>query len=275
MRVHPSEIIAPAAKNGRGVGAFNVIQLELAEAIVAGAEKANKPVILQLSENMVKYHGGLAPIAKACIAIAETSTVPVAVHLDHAESIDLVADALELGIDSIMYDASKLPAEANQASTAAVTTLAHRTGAWVEAEIGEIGGKDGVHAPGVRTKPEDAAGFAKATGVDTLAVAVGSSHAMTDRSALLDFDLIARIHAAVDVPLVLHGSSGVPDADLAKAVESGMTKINIATLLNKTFTESARHTLGENPAMVDTRKYLGPARDAVSDAVASLLGVIA
>ena len=269
----PGSIVARAAAGGFGAGAFNVIQLELAEAIVAGAEKADAPVILQISQNCVAYHGALAPIARACQAIAAAASVEVSVHLDHAESVDLVAEALELGIDSVMVDASKLPDEANRALTAAVTAMCHRRGVVVEAELGEIGGKDGVHAPGARTDPADAAAFVADTGVDALAVAVGSSHAMTTRTAALDFELISRIHERVPVPLVLHGSSGVPDADLARAVRAGMTKINVATLLNHVFTDSVRAALGDE-ALVDTRKYFKPARAAVADAVARLLTVL-
>jgi fructose-bisphosphate aldolase class II len=273
--VGPGQIIGPAAAAGRGAGAFNVIQLELAEAIVAGAESVGRPVILQISQNCVKYHGSLAPIASACLALARAAAVPVAVHLDHAESVPLIAEALDLGIDSIMYDASRLPDEANRASTAAVAALVHARGAWVEAELGEIGGKDGVHAPGARTDPDHAARFVADTGVDSLAVAVGSSHAMTTRTAALDLDLIAAIHRAVPVPLVLHGSSGVPDADLAAAIGAGMTKINVATLLSQAFTGQVRQALAADPRLVDTRKCFRPARDAVAVAVAGLLEVIA
>ncbi|MDR3107951.1 MAG: class II fructose-bisphosphate aldolase [Bifidobacteriaceae bacterium] len=273
--VHPAEIIPEAVATGHGVGAFNVIQLELAEAIVEGAEAAGRPVILQISQNCVKYHGRLAPIATACQALAAASAVPVAVHLDHAESAELIGQALALGIDSIMYDGSKLPDAANRAATAAIAALAHARGAWMEAELGEIGGKDGVHAPGVRTDPAEAAQFVRDTAVDSLAVAVGSSHAMTTRTAALDLELIAAIHRQVAVPLVLHGSSGVPDADLASAIEAGMTKINIATLLSRTFTDSVRTTLAGDERLVDTRKYFAPARAAVAAAVSALLEVIA
>jgi fructose-bisphosphate aldolase class II len=141
--------------------------------------------------------------------------------------------------------------------------------------LGEIGGKDGVHAPGARTDPAAAARFAAETGVDALAVAVGTSHAMTERTAKLDFELIAAIRAATPVPLVLHGSSGVADADLARAVASGITKINIATLLSQSFTAGLRAALARQSQAVDPRKYLAPARDQVAERVAALLGVIA
>jgi fructose-bisphosphate aldolase class II len=173
-----------------------------------------------------------------------------------------------------MYDASALGYEENVAATAEVAGFCHDQGVWVEAELGEIGGKDGVHAPGARTDPGEAAAYVAATGVDGLAVAVGTSHAMLTRDAALDLPLIAALREAVPVPLVLHGSSGVADADLTAAVEAGMTKINIATQLNKVFTGAVRDRLAADPALVDTRRYLGPAREATAAEVARLLGVL-
>jgi fructose-bisphosphate aldolase class II len=269
------DLVTPAAAKGRGVGAFNVIQLEHAEAIVTGAERVGAPVVLQISENTVAFHRGLlAPIGRACLAIAEAATVPVAVHLDHATREDLVHEAVRLGIRSVMYDASALTYEENVAATAAVVRWCGDYGAWVEAELGEVGGKDGVHAPGARTDPDDAARYVSYTKVHALAVAVGSSHAMLTRDAVLDIELIRKIHAAVPVPLVLHGSSGVPDTGMTDAVAAGMTKINIATHLNKALTAAVREKLGSDPALVDPRKYLGPGRDAIADQVAHLLGVL-
>lgn len=270
-----ASVMAEAAAAGRGVGAFNVIQLEHAYALVAGAERAGTPVILQISENAVKYHQGrLEPIAAATLAVARTSTVPVAVHLDHATRPELVAEAVELGFGSVMFDASALPYEENVARTAEVAERCRAAGVFVEAELGEVGGKDGVHAPGARTDPEQARAYVAATGVDALAIAVGTSHAMLDKSAALDLELIAANRAALSVPLVLHGSSGVPEPDLARAVTAGITKVNIATALNQAFTAAVRAYLAENPSVVDTRKYLAPGRDAVTVEVARLLGVL-
>ncbi|GII03216.1 class II fructose-bisphosphate aldolase [Planobispora takensis] len=257
-----------------GVGAFNVIQLEHAEAIVAGAEAAGAPVVLQISENCVRYHGALAPIAAASLAVARAASVPVAVHLDHATDPALVEEAVELGIGSVMFDASALPDEENAALTAEVAARCHGRGVWVEAELGEIGGKDGVHAPGVRTRPHEAVEYVARTGVDALAVAVGSSHAMTTRDAVLDLALIAELHAALPVPLVLHGSSGVPDDTLREAVRHGMKKINIATHLNKAFTRAIRDHLAADEKVVDPRKYVKAGRTAVAGEVARLLGVL-
>ncbi|MEZ0072059.1 ketose-bisphosphate aldolase [Planotetraspora sp. GP83] len=258
-----------------GVGAFNVILLEHAEAIVSGAEAAGAPVVLQISENAVRYHGALAPIAAASLAVAQAAAVPVAVHLDHATDRALVEEAVRLGLGSVMFDASALDDAANVAATADVAAWCHERGVWVEAELGEIGGKDGVHAPGVRTRPHEAAGYVTRTGVDALAVAVGSSHAMTTRDAALDLALIAEIHAAVPVPLVLHGSSGVPDETIRAAVRHGMKKINIATHLNKAFTDAVRDYLAVNPSAVDSRTYVRHGRDAVAREVTHLLGVLA
>jgi fructose-bisphosphate aldolase class II len=269
------EIIASARAAGSGVGAFNVVSIEHAEAIVAGAEAARAPVVLQISENCVAYHGALAPITSACLAIASAAAVPVAVHLDHVSAVELVEAAAGLGVASVMYDASRLPYADNVRSTAAVARWCHERGIWVEAELGEIGGKDGVHAPAARTDPAEAARFVAATAVDALAVAVGSSHAMLTRDAVLDLGLIAAIHHAVSVPLVLHGSSGVPDRDLAAAVRAGMTKVNIATQLNRVFTAAVRRTLSAEPATVDPRKYGAAGRDAITPEVARLLRLLA
>jgi fructose-bisphosphate aldolase class II len=268
------EIIGPARAAGRGVGAFNVIGIEHAEAIVAGAEAAGAPVVLQISQNCVAYHGALEPIARACLAIARSAAVPAAVHLDHATSVELVHVAAGLGLGSVMYDVSALPYAENVRATADLARWGQDRGLWVEAELGEIGGKNGVHSPLARTRPAEAARYVAATGVDGLAVAVGSSHAMLTRDAVLDTALITRIHRAVSVPLVLHGSSGVPDRDLAAAVRAGMTKINVATQLNKVFTAAIRTCLAADDTLVDPRRYGSAGREAIAPEVARLLGVI-
>lgn len=258
-----------------GLGAFNAIQIEHAEAIVTGAEAAGRPTVLQLSENTVTYHGALAPLAMACLRIAADSSADVVVHLDHATDGRLVEEAVSLGVGSVMYDASALPHDANVASTAEVARWCHERAVWMEAELGEVGGKDGAHAPGVRTDPAQAAAYVDATGVDALAVAVGSSHAMLTRDAELDNELIAAIAAQVTVPLVLHGSSGVPDAGIAAAVASGMVKINLATRLNQAMTGAVRAALDADGTLVDPRRYLGAGRDAIAVEVTRLLSLLA
>ncbi len=267
-------LLRQALDRGTGLAALNVLHLETAEAIAAGAERAGTGAVLQVSQNCVRFHGGLAPITAAARAVAEASSAPLSLHLDHAEDPELVLDALRLGYSSVMIDAASLPWEDNVAVTRRIVEAARHAGALVEAELGEIGGKDGAHAPGVRTDPEEAARFVEATGVDLLAVAVGSSHAMTERTAALDLDLIGRLREAVPVPLVLHGSSGVPDPALVAAVDAGMRKINISTQLNKVFTAAVRERLAQD-AVVDSRKYLGAGRESMTAEVERLVRLVA
>jgi len=265
------ELLDAAVADGSGLAALNVLHLETAEAIAAGAEAAGRGAVLQISENCVRYHGGLAPIAAAAAAVAVASSAPLSLHLDHAEDADLVAEALRLGFSSVMVDGARLAWEDNVALTRRAAQDGRAAGAVVEAEIGEIGGKDGAHAPGVRTDPGEAARFAETTGVDLLAVAVGSSHAMTERTAAVDLELIERIAAAVPVPLVLHGSSGVPDSSLVAAIRAGMRKINVSTQLNKVFSAAVRERLGGDPGLVDSRKYLGAGREQMAGEVERLI----
>lgn len=270
-----ADLVASAAAARRAVLAFNVVTLEQVEGVLAGAERAGHPVVLQVSENAVAFHGGkLGPLAAACRSAAEGSTVHASLHLDHATDLDLVGSAAAQGFSSVMVDASRLPHDENVAVTARAARDLHAQGLFVEAELGEVGGKDGAHAPGVRTDPDEAAAFVVATGVDALAVAVGSSHAMTTRTARLDRDLVGRLHAAVPVPLVLHGSSGVPADELRAAVAAGMTKVNVGTMLGVAFTAAVRDRLVADPSATDPRRYLRDARDAVAEAVASTLAEV-
>jgi fructose-bisphosphate aldolase class II len=269
------ELLDAAIADGSGLAALNVLHLETAEAIAAGAEAAGRGAVLQISENCVKFHGSLAAIGEAAAAVARASSAPLSIHLDHAEDPDLVAEALRLGFSSVMVDGARLAWEDNVALTQGAVRDGKAVSAVVEAEIGEIGGKDGAHAPGVRTDPGEAARFAQATGVDLLAVAVGSSHAMTERTAAIDLELIAQIAVAVPVPLVLHGSSGVPDDALVAAIRAGMVKINVSTQLNKVFTAAVRERLGADPGLVDSRTYLGAGRDAMAGEVERLIRLFA
>ena len=276
--VSTTELVAAAVERGSAVPSFNVIGLEHAEGIVLGAERSGTDVLLQLSENAVRYHGGLRPLVAACRELAVAASVGVSIHLDHVEDPQLVDETIALGtaagIGSVMVDASTLAYDDNVAVTADAARRARAAGLWVEAELGTIGGKDGAHAPGVRTDPAEAASFVAATGVDGLAVAVGSSHAMADRSASLDLDLIRRLADTVPVPLVLHGSSGVPDDLIRAAVEAGIRKINVGTALNVAWTSAVRSVLAGDAALTDPRRYGRPGRDALADSVAAFCSVI-
>jgi fructose-bisphosphate aldolase, class II len=268
-------ILDDAYAAGRGVGAFNVVHLETAEALAGAAETAGLPVILQLSENCVRYHGAFEPIALATLAAAAASSAPIAVHLDHAEDPELALLAIDRGFGSVMYDGAKLDFADNVATTRRIVDRASAAGVLVEAELGEIGGKAGAHAPGVRTDPDEAARFVDETGVGALAVAVGSSHAMTERVAQIDTDLVARLARAVPVPLVLHGSSGVPDESIVSGIRAGLTKVNVSTRLNARFTAAIREYLARDPAAVDSRKYVAAGREAVLQEAARLLVLFA
>ncbi|MFB7736352.1 ketose-bisphosphate aldolase [Streptomyces sp. NPDC056112] len=274
------ELVAHAAAARSAVAAFNIITLEHVEAVVAGAEAAGTPVVLQVSENAVMFrYGRLMPLARAAAAAAERATVPVALHLDHVQSDDLLRQAADAGFSSVMYDASRLPYAQNLAATSAAAAWAHAQGLWIEAELGEVGGKNGAppldaHAPGARTDPAEAHAFVTGSGVDALAVAVGSTHAMTERTAALDHDLIKRLAGALDVPLVLHGSSGVPDGELSAAVTGGIAKVNVGTALNIAMTAAIRDFLAAHPEAVDSRKYLSVGREAMVGEVERLIGVI-
>ncbi|WP_328336585.1 class II fructose-bisphosphate aldolase family protein [Streptomyces violaceus] len=271
------ELVTRSAAARSAVASFNVITLEHVEAVIAGAESVHAPVVLQVSENAVKFRGGqLLPLARAAVAAAERATVPVALHLDHVQSDALLYQAAEAGFSSVMYDAARLPYAQNLATTRAAVDWAHAEGLWIEAELGQIGGKNGrppldAHAPGARTDPEEARVFVADSGVDALAVAIGSAHAMTTRTATLDHALLKRLSAALDVPLVLHGSSGVPDDELTAAVAGGIAKVNIGTALNIALTGAIRDFLAERPEAVDPRGYLTVAREAMTRAVARAL----
>lgn len=278
-----SELLAAAVENRCAVLAFNAITVEHAEGIAAGVERAGAAALIQISENTVRFHGGaLAPITAACAQIVAASAAPLALHLDHIQDPALLDEAIAtapaLGVTSVMIDAAHLDADENVRQTADFVERAHAAGLFVEAELGQVGGKDGrvlgAHEPGARTDPAEAADFAERTGVDALAVAVGSSHAMTTRDAQLDMALIRDITAAVSIPLVLHGSSGVSDENLSSAVDAGIRKVNVGTALNIAFTGAVRSVMESDAALTDPRKYLVPAREAVAETVAHLCRVV-
>ncbi|MFD8303687.1 ketose-bisphosphate aldolase [Streptomyces sp. NPDC059690] len=275
--VTTGELVTRAAAAHSAVPSFNIITLEHVEAVIAGAEAAEAPVVLQVSENAVKFrYGRLLPLARAAIAAAERAAVPVALHLDHVQSDELLRQAADAGFSSVMYDAARLPYERNLAATRAAADWAHAQGLWIEAELGQVGGKAGqpaldAHAPGARTDPDQARAFVADSGVDALAVAVGSTHAMTTRTATLDHTLLKRLSAALDVPLVLHGSSGVPDHELVAAVAGGISKVNVGTALNIAMTGAIRDFLAAHPEAVDSRKYLGVGREAMAKTVTGII----
>lgn len=274
--VSTGSLVSAAAERGSAVFVFNVITLEHAEAIAAAAERTGRPAILQISHNAVRFHGSLLPIARATATVAEGCEAPLALHLDHVEDESLLLQAADAGFSSVMFDAGALPYDQNVSATAKAARRAHDNGLWLEAELGYVGGKPdapaSAHGDGVRTDPDEAVEFVAATGVDALAVAVGTSHAMTTRTASLDTALISQLAQPTPVPLVLHGSSGVGDEQLRAAVGAGMRKINVGTALNIAFTGAVRGTL-QTQTSTDPRKYLTPAREAMTDVVVDFLAL--
>lgn len=277
--VSTAALVQDAYARGTGVAALNVITLEQAEGTVLGAEQAGLPVVLQVSQNAATFHlDDPGPLAAALAVLARTSQVDVSLHLDHVTQTGLLHRAAECGFSSVMFDAGPLPYEENVATTREAARWGHEHGLLVEAELGYVGGKasqvESAHGDGVRTDPDQAREYVAETGVDALAVAVGSKHAMTTAEAELDLDLVGRLREAVSVPLVLHGSSGVPQPTIAAAIRAGITKVNIGTITTIAFTRPIRQKLADLPALNDPRQYLEPARRSVSAVVAEMVATV-
>lgn len=234
------DLLENAAKNNRGCGAFSVGNMEMVKGAIRAAEELDTPIILQIAEVRLG-HSPLHLMGPMMIQAAKEAAVDVAVHLDHGLTIATVQKALELGFTSVMLDASTLPFEENIARTKQVTELAKQYGATVEAELGLVGGsEDGSCDHGIRcTDPGDAKVFAEQTGIDALAVAIGNAHGNYPVAPTLAFDMLEQIHNNVDIPLVLHGGSGITDSDFQRAISLGIRKVNIATASFNSLTKKA------------------------------------
>lgn len=243
---------------GYAVGAFNAVNLETAQAIVRAAESERAPVILQVSENAAR-HGGLEPLLAIGRSLAASVTVPVTLHFDHAESLESAARAVELGFDSVMLESGSLGPEEYAGQLRRLAEVAHARGASVEGEF-EIVSKSG--RAGKDLPLEALPDLVEASGCDTVCVAIGSEHKMTGKTATLDLPRLERIAALVAQPLVLHGSSGVREDDLRRAVHLGIAKVNLATELMVVFTAAVRAALRAGDVS-DPRKYLGAGREAM------------
>ncbi len=267
--------IQAAHRSGYAVGAFNANTMEQMQAIVLAAQAENAPVIIQVSHRALAYVGGgkailgLQTMAALGQVAAASVDVPVSLHLDHADEEEVLG-AIALGFTSVMFDGGELPFDDNVAATRRLAEQARSAGVCLEAEIGQVPKPDGAAydpADIDMTAPEDARGFVDQTGVDLLAIALGSVHGLKDKGVALDLDRLKAIRAAVDLPLVLHGSSGVTDEHIALGIKLGLAKVNVATQMNKAFTGAIREVLAADQALVDPRKYLGPAREAQVAAV--------
>ncbi len=267
--------IQTAHRDGYAIAALNANTLEQMQAIVLAAQAENAPVIIQVSHRALQYVGsgstvlGLQYMAAMGKVAAASVDVPVSLHLDHANENE-VLQAIALGFTSVMFDGGDLPFNENVATTKRLCAIAHAAGVCMEAEIGEVPKPDGAaYDPAAidLTTPDDAEQFVAMTGIDMLAIALGSVHGLKDKSVTLDLERLQAIRERVDLPLVLHGSSGVNDTDIAQGIKLGLAKVNIATQLSKAFTGAVREVLAADDDLVDPRKYLGPGRAAQVEVV--------
>ena len=294
MLLTNKEILASAMAGKYAVGAFNIHNLESLQAVVTAAQEENSPVIVAVTPSAIKY-AGLTYLAKTVETASQLVSVPMSLHLDHGKDIDTITKCVDAGFTSVMIDGSHLSFEENIALTRKVIELAHPKGVAVEAELGRLAGVEEVSVEekeAILTDPEAAREFVECTNVDALAVAIGTSHGAYKFKGKpkLDFKRLTEIREKVDVPLVLHGASGVPvwiiekatkygaqlagakgtpDESIKQAIRLGIAKINIDTDLRLAFTAAVREVLVTTPAQFDPRKILGPAREAMKEVVKS------
>ena len=265
-----AEILQRADEEGYGVGGFNVNNLESLQAIIQAAEEENSSLILATSEGAIKYMG-MDHVIGMVEGFLKNTDLPVALHLDHGGSFDAAMKCIRKGYSSVMIDASKHPFEENIANTKEVVQAAHAVGVTVEAELGRlVGSEDEItvtEREAAMTDPDEAVEFVERTEVDCLAVAIGTAHGVYKGDPELDFDRLKAINDKVDIPLVLHGASGVPDSDVQKSIGMGIRKINVNTDFQQAFTAKLREVLADDPELYDPRKYCGPAREAMAEKV--------
>lgn len=268
-----TQMLNKALKGRYAVGQFNINNLEYIQAILAAAQEENAPVILGVSVGAKRYIGGYKVISAMVQALIEESgiTVPVALHLDHGPSFEECILALDAGFTSVMFDGSHYPLEENIALTKRVADVAHIVGASVEAELGRIGGQeDDLKVDSAEANyaiPDECVRLVQEAGIDALAPALGSAHGPYKGEPKLAFDRMEIIRDRTGVPLVLHGGSGIPEKDIAKAISLGTSKINVNTENQIVGTAKIREVLNANPDMYDPRKYMGPGRDAIKELV--------
>ena len=263
--VTTKQLLLDAQKGGYAVGAFNVENMEMVQAVVAAAEELRSPVIMQTTPSTVKY-ANLNYFYENVKVAAQESSVPVVIHLDHGNSFELAKQAYRTGYTSIMIDGSHEGFEDNIALTSAVVKACHPGEVPIEAELGKVGGKEDDLDGGEGdpyTNPQEAAEFVERTGIDSLAVAIGTAHGVYKGVPKLDFSRLSEIRKAVSIPLVLHGTSGVPDEDVAECIKRGICKVNYATDLRIAFTKGINQVLKENPDTIDPKKYNAKGREEV------------
>lgn len=268
--VSMKEMLIKAKAEGYAVGQFNINNLEFTQAILLAAEEEKSPVILGVSEGAGKYMGGFIAVVHMVKGLIESYniTVPVAIHLDHGSSFDKCKEAIEAGFTSVMIDASHHPFEENVATTIEVVKYAHARNVSVEAELGTVGGdEDGVIGGIMYANPAECKELVERTGVDCLAPALGSVHGPYKGEPNLGFVEMEEISTLTDVPLVLHGGTGIPTKDIQRSISLGTAKINVNTENQIAATKVIREVLEKDTKVYDPRKYLSPARDAIKATV--------
>ncbi len=252
------------------VGQFNINNVEWTSAVLEEAEKTQTPVILGVTSSAAKYMGGWHTVVGMVKGLMEDLhiTVPVALHVDHGGSFDICKDAIDAGFTSVMIDGSKLPIDENIATVKKVVDYAHARGVSVEAELGKVGGQeDSVVAESMYADPQECVRMVKETGIDFLAPALGSVHGPYHGEPKLGFDEMKEIAGLVNIPLVLHGGSGIPDFQLQMAIDRGTAKININTECQVEWTKIVREVLAKDSKVYDPRKIIGPGREGIKNVV--------
>ena len=271
--VSMKEMLNTAKEQGYAVGQFNLNNLEYTQGILQAAEEEKSPLICGVSEGAARYMGGFKTVVSMVKALMEDYqiTVPVAIHLDHGSSFEKCAEAIHAGFTSVMIDGSHYPLEENIALTKKVVELAHLHGVSVEAELGRIGGQEDdlvvEDAEAMYAIPSECDQLVRETGVDCFAPALGSVHGPYKGEPNLGFDRMKEVMELTGVPLVLHGGTGIPTKDIQKAISLGTAKINVNTENQIASTKVVREVLKEKPDLYDTRKFMGPAREAIKETV--------
>ncbi len=272
-----ADILQDAHKRTYAVGGFNINNMEFLQGIIRGAEELNSPLILQASEGAIRYIGMDYVIKMVEAATAHTS-IPVALHLDHGSGFESIMNCIRAGFSSVMIDASKHSFVDNIALTKKVVEAAHSVGVSVEAELGTIGGTEDDHTveekDAMYTDPDQAKEFVEATGVDALAIAIGTAHGVYEGEPELDFERLDTIKQLIDMPVVLHGASGISAEDLQTGVKYGVNKVNVNTDFQQSFTSKIKEIFEEKPALYDPRKYCGPGRDAITEKVKEKIKIL-
>ena len=270
--VPTGEMLKKAQQGSYAVGAFNAENMEMVQAIIAAAEAENAPVIIQTTPGTLKYAGPKC-FAGLVSRLAKDAKIPVALHLDHGNSYELAEECAREGYTSLMIDGSKLSFEGNAEITRRVVEMAH--GLPVEAELGTVGGKeDGMEAKPQYTDPKEAAEFVRLTGISSFAVAIGTAHGVYKGEPKLDLDRLTDVRARVDIPLVLHGTSGVPEDQVRECIRRGICKVNYATDLRIAFTDGVKQAIAAQPDAFDPKKYLAEGRKAVQARVQELIRLL-